>query len=274
MRTRRAEAITTTRKRSSRRAPRRKARGGASPPKHPTIAFRLAADDPPFLEFWKRANGTLPEKIKEADLRTLNSGVGFLFERLRKAHAQFEQQGDSDRQSVFSALGAFWSFITLFEKPFAEHLQVPITRLQDALVMLDRGKTEPILKPVRRSGRAFSSETHASLRGHAAATVQLLEQAGLARGDAHKAVAKELRQLGVQPERGSGTVTATTVQNWCDKIARDVRRLGTAAMMYEHKLARGQTMLSAFPKEQARQRALEELTHWIRTLLPEPRKTT
>jgi hypothetical protein len=39
-------------------------------------------------------------------------------------------------------------------------------------------------------------------------------------------------------------------------------------MMYEHKLARGQAILSAFPKEQARQPALEQLTYWIRTLLP------
>ena len=263
----------TTPKRSPQRA-RRKARGGASPPKRPAIAFRLAPDDPPFLEFWKRANGTLPEKIKEVDLRTLNSGLGFLFERLRQAQAQFEQKGDSDRQSVFSALGAFWSFITLFEKPLAENLQVPITRLQDALLMLDRGKTEPILKPVRRSGRAFSSETHASLRGHAAATVQLLQQASLARPDAREAVAAVLRQLRVRPERGSGSITATTVQNWRDEVARDFGRHGTVARMYEHKLARGQAMLSEFPKDQARQSALEELTDWIRTMLPELRKPT
>jgi len=226
------------------------------------------------LEFWHRAKGTLPEKIEKADLRTLNLGLGFLFRRLRQAQARFEQEGDSDRQSVFSALGAFWSFITLFEGPFAENLHVPIMLLQDALVMLDHGETKPMLKPVRRprGGRAPSSQIHASLRGHAAATVQLLRQAGLARDDAHKAVATELRQLGVRPQRGSGTVTATTVGNWCDRVAEDVGRHGTAAMMYEHKLARGRAMLSAFPKDQARQLALEELTYWIRTLLPELRK--
>jgi hypothetical protein len=268
-----------TPKRSSRRAPRRKARGGASPLKRPAIAFRLAPDGPPFLEFWKRANGTLPEKIKEANLRTLNSGLGFLFGRLRQAHARFGQDGDSDRQSVFSALGAFWSFITLFGGPFAENLHVPIMRLQDALSMLDHGETQPMLKSVRRprGGRALSNQIYASLRGHAAATAQLLEQAGLGRDDAREAVAKELRQLGVRPQRGSGTVTATTVQNWRSEVAEDVGRHSTAAMMYEHKLARGQAMLSAFPKDQARQSqsaALEELTYWIRTLLPELPKST
>jgi len=268
-----------TRKRSSRRAHRRKARGGASPLKRSPVAASLrpaAPDSPPFLEFWHRAKGTLPEKIEKADLRTLNLGLGFLFDRLRQAHALFEQEGDSDRQSIFSALGACWSFITLFGGPFVENLDVPIMRLQDALWMLDHGQTEPMLKPVRRrrGGRGPSSQTYASLRGHAAATVQLLRQAGLARDDAHKTVATQRRQLGVQPQRGSGTVTATTVRNWCNEVAEDVGRHGTAAMMYEHKLARGQAMLSAFPKDQARQCALEELTYWIRTLLPELRKST
>src|SRR5262249_16631280 len=258
----------------------RKVRGGA--PKRSAVAASLrppVPDRPPFLEFWDRAKGTLPEKIKKSDLRTLNLGLGFLFGRLRQAHARFGQDEDSDRQSVFSALGAFWSLITLFGKPFAENLHVPIMRLQDALSMLDHGETQPMLKRVRRprGGRAPSSQTYASLRGYAAATVQLLQQAGLARDDAHKAVATELSRLGVRPQRGSGTVTATTVQNWCSVVAEDVGRHSTAAMMYEHKLARGQAMLSAFPKDQARQSqsaALEELTYWIRTLLPELPKST
>src|SRR6516165_617556 len=129
----------------------------------PLASFRSAPDDPPFLKFWKRANGTLPEKIKAADLRTLNSSLGFLFERLRQAHTRFEQEGDSDRQSVFSALGAFWTFITLFRKPFAENLHVPIVRLQDALSMLDHGRRVPLLKPVRRRGRAPSGQIYAGL---------------------------------------------------------------------------------------------------------------
>jgi hypothetical protein len=268
-----------TRKRSSRRAPRPKARAGASSPKRAAVATSLRAatpDDPPFLEFWYRAKGTLPEKIKKAHLRRLNSGLGFLFGRLRQAQARFEQEGDSDRQSVFSALGAFWSFITLFKGPFTENLHVPIMRLQDALWMLDHGETKPMLKrvPRPRGGRAPSSQTYASLRGYAAATVQLLQQAGLAREDAHEAVATELSQLGVRPQRGSGTVTVITVQNWCSKVAEDVGRHSTAAMMYEHKLARGQAMLSALPKDQARQSALEELAYWIGTLFPELRKPT
>ena len=51
---------------------------------------------------------------------------------------------------------------------------MPIVRLQDALAGLEQNRREPILKPIPRSGRAPSSGAYASLKGHAAATVQLL----------------------------------------------------------------------------------------------------
>jgi hypothetical protein len=111
------------------------------------------------------------------------------------------------------------------------------------------------------------------LKAHAAATVRLLQQAGLARADAHKAVAKVLSQLGVRPERGSGTITAITVRNWCDEVARADRH-DTVAMMHQHKLDRGQTMLSGLSQDEARQSALEVLTHWVGTLFPKLRKPT
>jgi hypothetical protein len=156
-------------------------------------------------------------------------------------------------------------------------LHVPIMRLQDALWVLDQGEAKPMLKPMRRprGGRAPSSQTYASLRGHAAATVELLIlHAGLARDDAHRAVARQLSRLCVRPERGSGTLTATTVRNWCDEVSSDYGRRGPAAWMYDHKLARGKEMLSGLSKTQARQAALEELTYWIRTLSPELQKPT
>jgi hypothetical protein len=264
-----------TRKRSSRRAPRRKARGGASPLKRPAAILPPAPDDPPFLEFWKRANGTLPQKVKEADLRTLNSGLGFLFGRLRQARAQFEQEEDHARDAAYTTLGAFHRFITLFRKPLDEALHVPIVRLQDALLGLDQGRIDAILRPNRRSGRAPSSQTYAGLRGHAVATVQLLIlHAGLARDNAHRAVATKLRLLGVRPGRGSGPVTTTTVRNWCDEAASDVGRHDMVAMMYDHKLARGKEMLSGLSKSQARQSALKELAYWVGTIFPELQKPT
>ena len=236
---------------------------------------QLDTPDPPFLEFWHRAKGSLPETIGEADLSTLNSALGFLFNRLRQARAQFEQEEDNGRWGAFCALGAFQSFITLFRTPLEEALHVPVVRLQDALLGLEQNRREPILKPARRRGRAPSSQSIDGLRGHAAATVQLLVQQGLAHDDAHRAVATQLRQLRVRPERGSGTVTATTVANWCDKVSSDVGRHGIAAMMYDDKLARGQKILAALPKDQSRQSAaLQELAGWVRTIFPELRKPT
>jgi hypothetical protein len=231
--------------------------------------------DPPFLEFLNRAKGTLPETIGKADLSTLNSGLHFLFDRLRQAREQFEREGDSGRRGARTALSAFWNFITLFEAPLAETLHIPILRLQSALWMLDQGGREPILKPVRLRGRAPSSPTYDSIRGHAVATVQLLLQTGLARGDAHRAVATELRQLGVRPERGSGTVTATTVRNWCDQIPSQVDQDSTAALMYYSKLAPEEMeMFSAVPKDRAKQFALQLLASYVQSIIPELQKPT
>jgi hypothetical protein len=218
--------------------------------------------------------GTLPETIREADLNTLNSALGSLFSRLREARAEFDQEGEGGRRGIRNALGACWTFITLFKTPLAENLHVPILRLHHALAMLGQGRTEPMLKAVRRRGRAPSGPAYGGLKGHAAATVQLLLEAGHARSDAHRAVATQLRQLGVKPERGSGTVTTTTIRNWCHEVSRDIGRHDTPAMMYDYKLAHGREMLSSLPKDQARQRVLQELAGWVQSIFPKPQKPT
>jgi hypothetical protein len=69
------------RQRSQRQRPKRKEQGAAG-------ALKLAPDDPPFLKFWKQENNTLPETIGKANLSTLNSALGFLFNRLREARKQ------------------------------------------------------------------------------------------------------------------------------------------------------------------------------------------
>ena len=170
---------------------------------------------PPYREFLDRVQGTLPDNIGVTELDTLNSALRFLFERLREARRLFEQEGDDGRAGAFTALAASWMFIVLFRTPYSEGLQVPILRLQDALAMLEENSVLPILKPVPRIGRPASSHVHASLKGQAAGTVQLLVHTGMARSDAHRLVAKKLTRLGVRPERRSLIVTATTVRNWC-----------------------------------------------------------
>jgi hypothetical protein len=167
--------------------------------------------------------GILPDQIGETELDALNSALESLFTKLREAKTQFEQDGDNGRLGAFTALGAFWKFITLFRTPYIESLQVPILRLQDALAKLEDNRVEPILQPVRRprGGRPPSSSAYASLKGQSVATVELLQEMGLDRSAARLAVAKELSKLGVRPERGSGRVPATTLRNWRDEILSD-----------------------------------------------------
>jgi hypothetical protein len=219
--------------------------------------------------------GTLPETIGEADLEKLNLALRFLFGRLREARAQFEQKGDNGRLGACNALGALWQFITLFRAPYAQSLQVPILRLQDALASLEQNRVEPIVQPVQRTGRAPSSDAYGSLKGQAVATVELLVQMGLNPRDARRTVATELTKLGVRPERGSGTVTATTLRNWRDEISSDIGRHTAGAVNYD--LAIAPAELATFgnmPKNQARSRARELLAHWIKSVLPELQKPT
>jgi hypothetical protein len=251
----------------------------------------MNTSDPPFgerpersaiewREFWDRVKHTLPERIEEADLNTLNSALELLFGRLREARAQFDNEGDEGRLGAFTALAAFWQFITLFRTPYAEKLHVPILHLQDALGMLDQNLVKPILRPAPHSGRAPSSNIYATLKGQAAATVQLLLRTGLARPDAHKQVAKLLARLGARgvisekAGRGTGAITATTVRNWVDEVSSDVGRHKAAAAVYDMTLAAEQEKLSNMPKDQARGEALGKLAHWVRSMSPDPQKPT
>jgi hypothetical protein len=254
-----------------------KARGNASPPKRPAVASSLppaAPDDPPFLEFWKRTKDTLPERIGEPDLSTLNSAIGFLFRQLRLARAQFEREGDdAGRDAAYTALGAFHMFVTLFRKTRDEALHVPIVRLQDGLLGLQQGRIDAMLRPTRHPGRAHSSQTYLALKGLAAATVQLLLQTGLAPRDAHRAVAKQLAQLDIRAERGSGAVTATTVRNWYVEVSSDVGRRGAAALMWDDILA-FEKQEGSLPEDVVRRIALEHLATWVRDRFPDKKLLT
>jgi hypothetical protein len=216
----------------------------------------------------------LPEIIDESNLSVLNPALGFLFGRLREARALFEQKGDNGRLAAMIALSAFWQFITLFRTPLAENLHIPIVRLRDALAMLEHNKIEPILRPVPRRGRARSSHSYAAIKGYATATVELLRQAGLDPQGAHRAVARVLRQVGIRPERGRDPVTGTTVKNWCDEIAEDYGRRGTAALTHDLFLGDEQERFSALPKDKAKGFALRLLAASVGSIFPNLQKPT
>jgi hypothetical protein len=178
-------------------------------------------------EFLVQHAGSLPEAVAESDLDRLNSGLRFLFADLRSAQRLYRQKEDNGRAGASAALGAMWRFVVLFKDPLAEMLHVPILNLDASLQALDNNLVEPILKPVPRLGRAPSSDARAALKGCVAGTVERLLRTGFSRQDAHVAVAKRLRALGVRPERGSGEITDDTVRHWSKEVASELKSIGS-----------------------------------------------
>lgn len=160
----------------------------------------------------------LPEKLGPADLDRLNEAVAGLFGELRSAR-NLPPGETHGRLSAVVALGAAWRFLTRFDPVLAETLHVPLMSLHSALLALNENNVEPILKPIKRTGRATSSPTRYALIGFAVGAAQRLEWTGLSATDANEAIAKKLRALRVKPTRGKGEVTAATLRRWRDKIA-------------------------------------------------------
>jgi hypothetical protein len=247
--------------------------GKRTAPRHkPSVETRHGF--PPHLEFLTRYSGTLPEVIRGADLVVLNAGLHFLFAHLREALRLFEGKGDAGRSGAFTALGALWQFVILFEKPKTETLQIPILRLQDALVSLDKNSVSPIVAPTRRRGRGGSSHAHLALKGQVAGAVRRLVCSGVSQTDAHEKVGARLRRQRIRAERGPGHVTAGTVRNWCNEVSSDVSRRGTAAQVYEDMLTDNEERLYvSLSKADARRFALAS-SRWIGVMFPELRKAT
>jgi hypothetical protein len=229
-----------------------------------------AGDLPANLDTAWRMQGVLPETVSASDLEILNSGLHLLFTDLRSAHSYFQRGEGNQRAGALTALGALLRFITLFEVPRAEMLHMSILDLQQALAALENNNVSPMFKPVRRPGRPKSSDAREAMKGCVAGTVQLLLQAGMTPPDAQQRVAEELRKLDIRPDWGAGDVTDTTVRHWCDNVAADVGRRGTAVTVYETMLtAKEIERFSALPSNEARQSfALVSLGDFIRQILP------
>jgi hypothetical protein len=192
---------------------------------------------------------------------------------MRDARRLYDEEGDNGRAAAFHALGVMWQFIALFKLPLAEHLHMPILNLQNALVALEENNVLPILKPVARSGRADSSDARRALKGAAAGTVKRLLQAGLDRKRALKVVAKALAEQGVRPERGSGAIAGNTVRHWCEKVAEDVGRRGTAATAHDSMFtAQEIERFSECPSNQREDFALASLADFVRQIFPKYRE--
>jgi hypothetical protein len=151
---------------------------------------------------------------------------------------------------------------------------VPILKLLDALAALDQNNVLPILKPIVHPGRAASSHAYLSLQGHAAGTVMRLRKLGLDPRRAYVLVAKELANLGIRPGRGKNAITHNTVRHWCDDVASDIGRRGTAAIMYDMMFTDEENRrFRALPPARAKNFALDSLRRYVQQIFPELRTT-
>lgn len=168
---------------------------------------------------------SLPEKIGPADVEALNQALAELFGKLRfaRTHPPGETHG---RLGAVVALSASWRFLMRFDRVLAESLHVPLMNLHGALLALNENNVEPILKPIKHTGRATSSPRRYVLIGIAVGATQQLEWTGLSPADANKAVATKLNALNIKPTRGKNGITADTLRRWREQVnaAQPLRR--------------------------------------------------
>jgi hypothetical protein len=91
------------------------------------------------------AIGPLPELIGADDVPHLNLALAEMFLLLR--HATGPRRQGEDRAAAIQALRALWTFVSRFDAGLRENLLAPLMSLASALMALDQGNVEPLLKP-------------------------------------------------------------------------------------------------------------------------------
>jgi hypothetical protein len=137
------------------------------------------------------------------------------------------------RPAAIEALLAVSEFLSVISAPNEFPYQRPFNSLTSALKALDDGEVQPLLQPMRRSGRSPDSLAKAYVKALAVRIAQRLCEAGMDKAEAYEKVALVCRKCGIRPGRkGSDKpceMTARTVRFWSNQIAKDVRcgtRLG------------------------------------------------
>jgi hypothetical protein len=160
----------------------------------------------------------------------LNAAFNFLYGGLRDARKQFETGDNGGREGAIHAVEILLKFLSRFQPVLDEGLNAPLISLFNALLSLDDGTVEPLLKPVPARGRSRASAIRDSLKGAAAFTVMRLRAAGQRAPDAYRDVARVCHDAGVKAARGQyPKITRRTVRGWCAEVAADVGRRGEAA---------------------------------------------
>jgi hypothetical protein len=139
-------------------------------------------------------------------------------------HAARLRRGGKDREAAIQVVSAASRFIARFERDTDADLTASFLSLESALMALDKGVVEPLLKRTVSRGRGWNSADREFVIGAAVIAVQHLRWAGLTAAQAHSAVAHTLHKAGFRAGRGSRPVEPRTVRHWCAQVAEDVGR--------------------------------------------------
>jgi hypothetical protein len=206
--------------------------------------------------------GTIPDPIGPDDLARLNEGLAWLFVELREANNRYHNGTDGGRDAAIVAIRATTAFLMLFSGVDKESLFTPLAFLANALTALNSNVVEPMLKPLPSRGRAPASEGRQSFKGFVTYTVCRLQDFGMDDKSSRRVVAKQLKMLGIKPDRGSGDLTARTLREWRQAIAADVGRHSDAAKTLDSLLADAENeTLNKLSREEAIQAMLNKLAY-------------
>jgi len=151
-----------------------------------------------------------------------------LFSCLRDA-ACLRQEG-KDRAAAIDSVRAVYAFLARFRSGADDRdLLASFLSLESALIALDQGVVDPLLKHTPSLGRGSNSMDREIAIASAVKAVRHLRWAGMSPGQAHGAVALTFQKAGFKAARGSREVNARTVRHWCAAIAEDVGQHTEAA---------------------------------------------
>jgi hypothetical protein len=171
---------------------------------------------------------------KAEGIESVATAIDMLCDELREAKLLFESGCDTGREGAIHAVEALTKFLMLSETVRREGLIAPLGVLLSALMSLDDGATQPILRRRPRRGRSRASAMRDCDIGAAAFTVSRLKELGMHDSDANKLVARRLTKIGVKASRGRNqTITERTVKGWCEAVSADFGRTGEAAVTFD-----------------------------------------
>jgi hypothetical protein len=149
---------------------------------------------------------------------TIASLVLRLFDGLILAKVARQDADDTGRLWSCSALREVIDFIERAALSAGPPLVVPLRKLREALVELENGTTDPILKPKELTGgRRTDTVRRSILHGVSAAVMSTLMQMGLSRKEAADKVAKVLIGKGIKIAGRNG-LNWNSVAQWRDQV--------------------------------------------------------